>query len=95
MLDSSYFMLLSRPWLRDAKVSHEWGNNIITIQRTNTIRIIHVTKKLGAPSKWPKVLVCYEFHFGIFDKEEDLMFAIKLGLFSIGTIVIPTLVKLI
>jgi hypothetical protein len=41
------------------------------------------------------VLVCYEFPFGIFDKEEDSMFAIELGLFSIGTIVIPTLVKLV
>jgi len=32
------------------------------------------------------VLVCYDFHFGIFDKEEDLMFPIEPGLFSIGTI---------
>jgi hypothetical protein len=32
------------------------------------------------------------FYFGIFDEEEDLMFAIKLGLFSIGTIILPTLV---
>jgi hypothetical protein len=50
------------------------------------------TKKLGAPTKCPKVLVCYDFHFGIFDEEKDLMFTIESGLFSIGTIVIPTLV---
>jgi hypothetical protein len=31
VLDSSYFMLLGCPWLRDAKVSHNWGNNIIVI----------------------------------------------------------------
>jgi hypothetical protein len=31
VLNSSYFMLLGRPWLRDAKVFHDWGNNIITI----------------------------------------------------------------
>jgi hypothetical protein len=36
------------------------------------------------------VLVCYDFHFGIFDEEEDLMFATELGLFSIGTIVVLT-----
>ncbi len=31
MVDSSYSMLLGRPWLRDVKVAHDWGNNIITI----------------------------------------------------------------
>jgi hypothetical protein len=41
-------------------------------------------------TKHSKVLVCYDFHFGIFDKEEDLMFAIELGLFSIGTIILFT-----
>jgi hypothetical protein len=32
MLDSSYSMLLGHPWLRDVKVSYNWGNNTITIQ---------------------------------------------------------------
>jgi hypothetical protein len=32
VLDSSYSMLLGHPWLRDVKVSYNWGNNIITIQ---------------------------------------------------------------
>jgi hypothetical protein len=40
------------------------------------------------------VLVCYDFHYGIFDEKEDLMFATKLGLFSIGTIVVPILIML-
>jgi hypothetical protein len=31
VLDSSYSMLLRRPWLRNAKVSHNWGTNIVTI----------------------------------------------------------------
>jgi len=30
-LDFNYFMLLSCPWLRDVKVFHDWGNNIITM----------------------------------------------------------------
>ncbi len=37
--------------------------------------------------------ICYDFHSGIFDEEEDLMFVTKLGLFSIGTIVVPMLEK--
>jgi len=75
VLDSSYSMLLGCPWLKDAKLSHDWGNNIIIIQRNGTIRTIPVTKKLGAPTKRLKTLVCYDFHFGISNEEEDLMFA--------------------
>jgi hypothetical protein len=68
-------MLLGCPWLRDVKVSHDWDNNIINIQGVDTVRIIHVTKKIREPTKCPKVLICYDFHFRIFDEEEDLMFA--------------------
>jgi hypothetical protein len=46
-------MLLGRPWLKDAKVFHDWGNNIITIQGIDTIKNIPITKKLGAPTKCP------------------------------------------
>jgi hypothetical protein len=70
-------MLLGHPWLRDAKVSHHWGNNTINIQRNDIIRNIFVTKKLGAPTKHPRILVCYDFHFKISDEEEDFMFATK------------------
>jgi hypothetical protein len=37
VVDSSYSMLLGRPWLRDAKVAHDWGSNIVTIQGNGTI----------------------------------------------------------
>ncbi len=70
-------------------MSHHWGNNIITIQGNNTIKTIFVTKKLGAPTKHPRILICYDFHFKIFEKE-DFMFATKPRLFSIGTIVVLT-----
>jgi len=59
VLDSSYSMLFN-PWLRDAKVSHDWGNNIITIQGTIIVKIIPITKKLGAPTKCLVMLVCYD-----------------------------------
>ncbi len=80
---------------------HNWGNNIITIQGASAVKTILIIKKLGAPTKPPKVLICYDFHSGISNEEEDLMFATEPWLFSIGTIVIPTsvwsnqLVKLI
>jgi hypothetical protein len=75
ILESSYSMLLGHPWLKDAKMSHDWGNNTITIQGISTIRTIHVTKKLGTPTKHLEVLVCYDFHCGIYVEEEDLIFA--------------------
>jgi hypothetical protein len=87
---SNYSMILGHPWLRDARVSHNWGTNIVTIQGSDIIRTILVTKKLGVQTKRPKVLVCYDSHFGIFDEEEDVMFATKLDLFSIGTTIVPT-----
>jgi hypothetical protein len=31
VVDSSYSMLLRFPWLKDAKVSHNGGTNIVTI----------------------------------------------------------------
>jgi hypothetical protein len=83
-------MLLARPWLKDAKVSHDWETNIITIQGTCTIKTILVTKKLGIQTKRQEVLIYYNFHSRIFDDEKDVMFATKLNLFSIVTIVVPT-----
>ncbi len=47
------------------------------MQGVRTIKTIIVTKKLGAPTKCPKVLVCYDFHSGISNEEEDLMFVTK------------------
>ncbi len=40
------------------------------------------------------MLVCYDFHLRICNEEEDLMFDIEPGLFSTGTIVVPTPIKL-
>jgi hypothetical protein len=73
-------------------VSHDWGNNTIIIQGVDIVRTIPITKKLGPPTKHLEILVCYDFHFGISDEEEDLMFAIEPQLFLIGTIHVPTLI---
>ncbi len=67
-------MLLGRPWLKDAKVAHDWGSNIVTIQGNGTVRTIIVTKHLGGEVKRPKVLLCYNYQNGIRYEEEDIMF---------------------
>ncbi len=47
VIDFSYSMLLGRPWLKDVKVAHDWGSNIVTIQGNGTVKTITVTKQLG------------------------------------------------
>ncbi len=48
VVDSNYSMLFGRPWLKDVKVAHDWGSNIVTIQGNGTIRTITITKHLGS-----------------------------------------------
>ncbi len=45
VMDVNYSMLLMRPWLRDAKITHDWGNNIMTNQRNGTVKTMMVTYK--------------------------------------------------
>jgi hypothetical protein len=46
VVDSSYSLLLGRPWSRDAKMVHDWGNNIVTIQGNGIVITITITKHL-------------------------------------------------
>ncbi len=57
VIDVSYSTLLGRPWLRDAKIAHDLGNNIMPIQANGTVRTMVVIKPLGAKVKQPKVLL--------------------------------------
>ncbi len=77
MVDSSYFMLLGKPWLRDAKVTHDWGNNMIIVKGNGTIITISVNKKLGAKIGRPQVLAYYDLLERLIDEEEDLIFEIE------------------
>ncbi len=81
--------------MRIAKVSHDWGNNIVTIQGIGIVRTIPITKKLGGQTKRPEILMCYDFHSRISNEKKDVMFAVKLNLFSIGTIIIPIHIELV
>jgi hypothetical protein len=69
VLDAHYSMLLSRSWLRDAKVSHDWEINLITIQGNCIFITIVVTKRLYGTTKSHEVLLCYDFINGIINGE--------------------------
>jgi hypothetical protein len=67
-------MLLGKPWLKDAKVTHDWGNNVIVVQGNGIVKTILVNKKLGAKTKRPQVLIYYDMMEGLTNEEEDLIF---------------------
>jgi hypothetical protein len=83
VLDCTYFMHLGQPWLRDVKVSHDWGTNIIIIHGNDMVKTIVVTKHLRSQTKCVEVLLCYDFQNGITYEEEDLVFKTKPGFFYI------------
>ncbi len=76
MVDN-YSMLLGKPWLRDAKVTHDWGNNLITIQGNGIIGTILLNKKLELETRRPQVLIFYDVLERL-TNEEDLIFKIEL-----------------
>jgi hypothetical protein len=60
VLDSSYSMLLGRPWLCNARIIHDWGNNLITIEGNGIVRTSAITIHLGSNIKHHEVLMCYD-----------------------------------
>jgi len=56
-------------------MAHDWGNNIVTIQKNGIIRTIRITKHLGGEVRRPWVLLCYDYQNGITYDEKDIIFA--------------------
>ncbi len=69
VVDYSYSMLLGRPGLKDAKMAHNWGSNIVTIQGNGIVRTIIVTKHLWGEVRRPEMLLCYNYQNDIIDEE--------------------------
>jgi hypothetical protein len=51
VLDDSCSMFIGQPWLRNAKVIHDWGENLITIKGNEVIQMISATKHLDPYTK--------------------------------------------
>jgi len=64
VVDYSYSMLFRRPWCKDAKVTHDWGINVIIVQGTRTIIIILINMKLGTKTRRPQVIIFYDLMEG-------------------------------
>jgi len=68
------------------QVTHDWGNNLISIEGNGIICTIVVIKHLDNNTKRLEILLYYDFVNGITDEEEDVLLVAKLDLFAIGTI---------
>jgi hypothetical protein len=73
-LDSNYSMLLVQPWLHNAHVTHDWGNNLITIKGNGMVQTIVVTKHLDNNTKCLEVLLCYDLMEGVIDEKKEIHF---------------------
>jgi hypothetical protein len=73
VLDSNYSMLLKHPGLHNVKVTHDWGNNLITIEGNNIVWTIIIMKHLDGNIKWPEVLLWYDIMNGVTYKKEEVL----------------------
>jgi hypothetical protein len=82
-------MLLGHPWLHNTKVTHDWGNNMITIEGNGIMHTIVVTKHFDGNMKRPIMFLYYNSSDGIKDEEEDVLLATNPCLSTIWTITLP------
>ena len=85
-IKSDYSMLLGRPWLKNAKVIHDWANDQVQIMGNGTVKTVKINHQLGYEAVTPHALVCYNFAEGITDDEETIFLAADPTLQPVGTI---------
>ena len=85
-IKSDYSMLLGRPWLKNAKVIHDWANDQVQIMGNGTVKSVKINCQLGYEAVTPHALVCYNFAKGITDDEETILLAADPTLQPVGTI---------
>ena len=85
-IKSDYSMLLGRPWLRNAKVIHDWANDQVQIMENGTVKTVKINRQLGYEAVTPHALVCYNFAEGITDDEGTILLAADPTLQPVGTI---------
>jgi hypothetical protein len=82
-------MLLGYPWLYNTKVTHDWGNNMITIKGNGIMHTIVVTKHFDGNTKRPLIFLYYNSIDGIMDEEKDVFLATNPCFSTIWTITLP------
>ena len=85
-------MILGRPWLRDAKVEHDWGRNQITLGGPQAPITIHVlTQGYIHHQSQPDQLEGYDWTQGLTDEQEHNVLAANPAWVTVGSIDLDTL----
>ncbi len=72
--------------MRNARVTRDWVNNLITIEGNGMVQTITITKHLDNNIQHLKVLLCYVLMEGVTNEEEKIFLTTKLDLFTLRTI---------
>jgi hypothetical protein len=54
-------MLFGKPWLKNAKVAHDQGNNMIATQGNVAVQTITVIKHVNTNLKRLEALLCFDY----------------------------------
>jgi hypothetical protein len=58
--------------VEDAKVIHDQGTNMVTIEGNSTMKIVSISKYISGNVKKPHVVINYNFVVGITYEEKEL-----------------------
>jgi hypothetical protein len=84
----AYSMLLGRPWVKQAKVHHDWGNNILRIIiDTKTMTLSTKKQIMVHPSQKPCNLNdIYDWEGGLMDGDKECLYHVVPKLLHVGEV---------
>jgi predicted transport protein len=84
----AYLMFLKRPWLKQVKAHHDWGNNILTIIiDTKTMTLSTEKRIMVHPSQRPCYIDdIYDWEGGLMDGDEECLYHVVLELWPVGEV---------
>jgi hypothetical protein len=85
-LQKTYFMLLGRPCLKQAKVYHEWGNNVLTIVMKDKIVTLSTSTKFFILISKCNLDDSYDWEHGLTNKNEKCHYQTIPNLWPIGKV---------
>jgi hypothetical protein len=84
-IPKAYLMFLGRPWLKQANIHHDWGNNTLTIMVNTKIMTLSIDKRIKVhPSQKPCNLDdTYDWEGGLTNGNEECFYHVILELWHV------------
>jgi len=89
----TYSLILGRPWLKQAKANHNWGDNIFIIITGERTMAMNTLKNISLkPSKRLKYVDDgYDWEKGLSNEKEEQLYNVVLKLWPIGKVALKEL----